>query len=250
MASLVAGSRGVWASAAVAAAAAAAAAPRPALAAATFFTPLAKSFPSPLSLLPTGLAGQVRYASYPGLRPRKTKYQKAMRGFFPLFQGGSLRGTTLLHGRYGLRTTEGGILEDKQLDAARTLLRRALKPEKSARFFLRVFPDRPVSRKAAEVRMGKGKGAVDHFSRWVGRGRVVAEVRCSRRDLAAEALRIASEALPITTEFCERPATGVARTAPRCLPHFLRRRFAAAEFADVVAARRASLGLPSSARSA
>ncbi|KAI9012952.1 ribosomal protein L10e/L16, partial [Gaertneriomyces semiglobifer] len=133
-------------------------------------------------------------------RPRRLKYKKAQKGFFPSRSGGSLRGTTVYHGDYGLQVTEGGRLSDKQLDVARTAVRRTIKIEKGARFFLRCFPDRPVTSKGAETRMGKGKGAVDYFATWVAAGRVVIEVKGVRKELAEKALRVAASMLPLRTK--------------------------------------------------
>ncbi|KAI8848545.1 ribosomal protein L10e/L16, partial [Chytridium lagenaria] len=133
---------------------------------------------------------------------RKMKYQKAFKGHFKA-RPHSLRATTLTIGNYGLRVTEGGRLKDKQLDQLRTIVRRALKEEKGAKFYFRVFTARPVSKKAAETRMGKGKGAVEYFASWVSRGRIVFEVKSTRRELALKALRIAAEALPLRTTVIE-----------------------------------------------
>ncbi|KAJ3330067.1 mitochondrial ribosomal large subunit component [Blyttiomyces sp. JEL0837] len=182
---------------------------------------------------------QVRWATYAGLRPRRQNYRKAFKGFFKTREGGSLRGTTLLHGNYGLRVLEGGRIQDKQMDAARTLMRRVLKAEKGAKFHLRVFTDRPVSKKAAETRMGKGKGAVEFYASWVSKGRVVLEVSCMRKDLAEQALKAAAAAMPLRTEFVEQKE--FPKVAPRCLPHFLKRRFGNVELNNIVSKRWADL---------
>jgi ribosomal protein L16 len=92
-------------------------------------------------------------------RPKKMKYKKAFKGNFKSHPD-SLKGTTCYLGDYGLQVVEGGRLTDVCLDVARTGIRRAIKPDKEAQFFLRVFPDRPVTAKAAETRMGKGKGKI------------------------------------------------------------------------------------------
>lgn len=91
-------------------------------------------------------------------RPKKTKFRKAFKGHFPSRSGGSIRGTTVAFGDIGLQVIEGGRLSDAQLDAARSAVKRVIKSEKGSEFILRCFPDRPVTAKPAEVRMGKGKG--------------------------------------------------------------------------------------------
>ncbi|KAJ3101537.1 hypothetical protein HDU97_001286 [Phlyctochytrium planicorne] len=169
---------------------------------------------------------QIRTA-YVGLRPRKMKFQKAFKGFFKS-RPNSLRATNLAIGNYGLRVTEGGRIKDKQLDQLRTVVRRVLKEEKDAKFYFRIFTSRPVSKKAAETRMGKGKGAVEYFATWVSRGRVIFEVKCDRKDLALKALRIAANALPLRTSVIEVGKKGH-RGPPRALPHFIKKRLDAAE---------------------
>ncbi|KAJ3240537.1 hypothetical protein HDU81_003420 [Chytriomyces hyalinus] len=188
-----------------------------------------------------------RGVAYVGLRPRRMAHKKMQKGFFKTHSGGSLRGTSLLFGNFGLRVTEGGRLQDKQIDAARTVMRRVVKEEKGANFHLKVMTDRPVTSKPAEVRMGKGKGAVEFFASWVPKGRVILEVSCARRETGLKALRVAAAAIPLVTEIIEgkkpvdgsvyQPQLGV--TPPRCLPSFLRKRFAAREFQDKLDSRRA-----------
>lgn len=128
-----------------------------------FITP-ASSFLSHFQL--SAASGQKRFA-VANYRPKRMKYKKRMKGFFKSMSGGSLRGTTLAHGEYGLQTIEGGRLKDAQLDCIRTNLKRLLKAEKEAKLHLNVFPDRPITAKGNGTRMGKGKGAVDYFGCWV-----------------------------------------------------------------------------------
>ena len=131
---------------------------------------------------------QVRNA-VSNFRPKKLRHKKAFKGTFkpkPL----SLRGTTVYFGDYGLQVLEGGRLSDKQLDVCRTAIKRQIKIEKEAKFILKVFPSRPVTRKPAETRMGKGKGAVDYFASWVPKGRVVFEVANCREEVALKALKV------------------------------------------------------------
>ncbi|KAI8615516.1 ribosomal protein L10e/L16, partial [Chytriomyces sp. MP71] len=174
----------------------------------------------------------------------------ATQGFFKTHSGGSLRGTSLLFGQFGLRVTEGGRLQDKQIDAARTVMRRVVKEEKGANFHLKCMTDRPCTSKPAEVRMGKGKGAVEFFASWVPKGRVIFEVSCARREIGLNAMRVAAAAIPLRTEIVEvkrdskdalaglyQPQLGV--KPPRCLPFFIKRRLAEKEFADKLESRRA-----------
>ncbi|KAJ3117808.1 hypothetical protein HK100_000741 [Physocladia obscura] len=187
----------------------------------------------------------VRGVAYVGLRPRRMAHKKMLKGFFKTHSGGSLRGTSLLFGNFGLRVVEGGRLEDKQIDAARTVMRRVVKEEKGANFHLKCFTDRPVTSKPAEVRMGKGKGPVEFFATWVPKGRVIFEISCTRKETGLKALRVAAAAIPLRTEIVrgaeEMPVDGYAPQLgvkpPRCLPFFIKRRLAEQEFRDKIASR-------------
>ncbi|TPX51485.1 hypothetical protein SeMB42_g00797 [Synchytrium endobioticum] len=156
------------------------------------------------------------------LRPRKSKFRKAQKGYFPVHTGGSLRGTGLYYGDYGLRALEPGRLSDTQLDAARAAIRKVLKAEKDFKIFLTVFPSRPVTAKGAETRMGKGKGMVDYYAVWVAQRKMLFEVKGVTEDVAKEAFRVASTGLPILTEFVSRKDTN--EVPPRVLPHFIKER--------------------------
>ena len=131
---------------------------------------------------------QVRTA-VSNFRPKKLKYKKAFKGTFKN-PPESIRGTFVTLGDYGLQVLEGGRLSDKQLDVARAGIRKAIKVEKESKFILKVFPSRPVSRKPAETRMGKGKGAVDYFASWVPKGRIVFEVGNCTKEVATRALKV------------------------------------------------------------
>ncbi|KAJ2999690.1 mitochondrial ribosomal large subunit component [Globomyces sp. JEL0801] len=160
-------------------------------------------------------------------RPKKMKFKKCHKGFFPVRTGGSLRGTTVIKGEYGLQVIEGGRLSDTQIDVARALAKRCLKGEKNVEVVLRCFPDRPyivpfnssVSKKAAETRMGKGKGSVEYFATWLAEGRVVLEIQGARPELAQRALIIAGNALPLRTRVIEKNENML--VAPRTLPFFI-----------------------------
>lgn len=121
--------------------------------------PSTNSIPS--SLLTTRL-GHVRTAAQ--LAPRRTKYRKSHKGRVPIPSGGSLKGTTLTMGEYGIRLLTGARLSAKQLQSAQTALKRKLKAVKGSQVFMRVFPDIPVCVKGNETRMGKGKGSFEFWA--------------------------------------------------------------------------------------
>lgn len=168
---------------------------------------------------------QIRFASST-LRPRRVQYRKAFKGFFKSRTGGTLRGTRVYHGEYGLQAAEGGRITDKQFDAVKSAIRLILKAEKGSKLILRAFPDRPVTSKGAEVRMGKGKGAVDYYATWVSKDRIIFEVKGLRKESARNAFRIATAALPLKTRFVE---LNQFKVAPRLLPYFIRRNANATE---------------------
>ncbi|KAI8926923.1 ribosomal protein L16p/L10e-domain-containing protein [Entophlyctis helioformis] len=184
------------------------------------------------------LAHTQRRFAIANFRPKKTRFRKAFKGFFKTKLGGSLRGTAVRTGEYGLQAFEGGRLKDKQLDAIRTLIRRILKKEKGAKLILRCFPHRPVSAKPLETRMGKGKGMVDYFATWVSEGRVIMEISGARKELALKALNVAAEALPIRTRIVERDDETL--VAPRVVPHFVLKRLQDKEFDSYDAVRAAA----------
>ncbi|KAL2911770.1 39S ribosomal protein L16, mitochondrial [Polyrhizophydium stewartii] len=190
-------------------------------------SPLAPAV-SPLLAAPLGGHTQRRFAVV-NLRPKNPKYRKAFKGFFKTRSGGSIRGTTVVWGEYGLQAFEGGRLKDKQLDSVRTMVRRVLKPEKGARFNLRIMPHRPVTAKGAQTRMGKGKGAVDYYATWVSPGAVLFEIKGARREVALKALDVAAQALPIRTRVVEKNPD--MPYAPRLLPYFVLKRIRDEEFA-------------------
>ncbi|KAJ3089851.1 mitochondrial ribosomal large subunit component [Quaeritorhiza haematococci] len=208
---------------------------------ATAFFPISKPHSMPiLSTQAVVPHSQTRHNQ--NLRPRRLKFRKAQKGFFKVPSGGSLRGTSLSFGQYGLAAVEGGRLKASQLENARTGIRRVIKQDKGSKIILRAFPHRPVTAKGSESRMGKGKGAVDYFGTWVKEGSVIFEVRNVRGELAKKAMRVAASVLPIRTKFLEAKPTTTTTTAgatnnettsavrPRVLPYFIRKRLAEAEF--------------------
>ncbi|WFD32446.1 39S ribosomal protein L16, mitochondrial [Malassezia sp. CBS 17886] len=157
---------------------------------------------TPMPAHPSAAATQQRWAS--NLGPRRVRYRKAQKGRVPFPTGGSIKGTTVTQGMYGLRTLEPCRLSATQLTAAETALKRKMKVVRGSQVFMRVFPDIPVCVKGNETRMGKGKGTFDHWACRVPVGRVVFEIGGHvevRPEVAKEALRLAAAKLPIRTEF-------------------------------------------------
>ncbi|KAK0552627.1 39S ribosomal protein L16, mitochondrial [Tilletia horrida] len=145
---------------------------------------------------------QVRHKG--NLAPRRVKYRKAHKGRVPVKTGGSIKGTTVQLGLYGIRVLEPARLTAKQLSSAETALKRRLKVIKGAQVFMRVFPDVPVCVKGNETRMGKGKGAFEFWACRAPVGRMIFEIGGPveiRPEVAKEALRLASAKLPVRTEF-------------------------------------------------
>lgn len=175
----------------------------------------------PIGLKASLLGSQRRFA-VANYRPKQMLYKKKQKGFFPVHSGGSLRATTVYRGEYGLQVIDGGRLKDKQLDTARTAVKRILKVEKTALLHMRCHPDRPVTAKGNGARMGKGKGAVDYFATWMAQGRIVMEISGARRELAHKALQVAAAMLPLRSRIVAKDP--LMPVAPRLLPHFVRQR--------------------------
>ena len=133
------------------------------------------------------------------LQPKKTKFRKAHKG---RIHGKSTSCNTLDFGAFGLKATEPDRLTARQIEAARRALARGMK--RAGRIWIRVFPDVPVSKKPAEVRMGSGKGSVDHWVAVVKPGRVLYELEGVSEDIAREAFRLAGHKLSIKTRFVRR----------------------------------------------
>ena len=133
------------------------------------------------------------------LQPKKTKYRKAFKG---RISGDAKGGTALNFGAYGLKALEPERITARQIEAARRAITRHIK--RQGRLWIRVFPDVPVSKKPAEVRQGKGKGAVEYWAARVKPGRILFEVDGIPIELAKEALSLAAAKLPIKTRFVAR----------------------------------------------
>ena len=133
------------------------------------------------------------------LLPRKVKHRKHFKG---TVAGESSRASTVDFGTYGLKVMESRWITARQIEAARRAMTRFVK--RSGKIWIRVFPDKPVTKKGAEVPMGNGKGAVDKFVAVVKRGRVIFEMDGVTEEQAREALRLAGHKLPVRTRFVKR----------------------------------------------
>jgi large subunit ribosomal protein L16 len=134
------------------------------------------------------------------LMPKRVKYRKQMRG---RMKGRAGRGAEIAFGDYGLQALEPCWMTSRQIEAARRAIVRQLR--RGGKVWIRIFPDKPVTAKPAETRMGSGKGSVDHWVAVVKPGRVLFEIAGVAEDAAREALRLASHKLPIETQFVSRP---------------------------------------------
>ena len=130
------------------------------------------------------------------LMPKRVKWRKQMRG---RMKGHETRGTELHFGDFGLQALEPGWMTQRQIEAARRALVHHMK--RRGKDWIRVFPDKPVTKKAAETRMGKGKGAVDHWVAVVKPGRIILEVSGLPEEAAREGMRLAAHKLALKTKF-------------------------------------------------
>jgi large subunit ribosomal protein L16 len=135
------------------------------------------------------------------LLPRKTKFRKQQRGRRRGYAKGQ---TTVQFGDYGIKSLDNGWVTNRQIEAARIAMTRKIK--RGGKVWINVFPDKPVSQKPAETRMGSGKGAPEHWVAVVKRGRVMFELSGVPEPLAKEALRLAGQKLPVKTKFVKREA--------------------------------------------
>ncbi len=133
------------------------------------------------------------------LMPKKVKHRKQMKG---RMTGTAQRGAEISFGEYGLKTLEPGWITDRQIEAARIAMTRHIK--RGGKVWIRMFPDKPITKKPAETRMGKGKGAPDHWVAVVKPGRVLYEIEGVSEEMAREALRLAAQKLPIKCKFVMR----------------------------------------------
>ncbi|MDP2863659.1 MAG: 50S ribosomal protein L16 [Desulfobacterales bacterium] len=133
------------------------------------------------------------------LSPKKVKYRKQQKG---RMKGVAGRGSNLSFGEYGLQAIECGAVNSKEIEAARIAMTRHVK--RGGKLWIRVFPDKPITKKPAEVRMGKGKGAPEGWVAIVRPGKILYEMEGVTKELAREALRLASHKLSVKTRFIDR----------------------------------------------
>ena len=134
------------------------------------------------------------------LMPKKVKFRKQQKG---KRRGKAWRGSTLSFGEYGLKVMECGYITDRQIEASRVAMTRFVK--RGGKIWVRLFPDKPITKKPAEVRMGSGKGALDHWVAVVRPGKILFEMEGVSPETAQEAMRLASNKLPLRTKFVMRP---------------------------------------------
>jgi large subunit ribosomal protein L16 len=135
------------------------------------------------------------------LAPKRIKRRKQQRG---RMKGIAQRGSKVSFGQYGLKALEPSWITNRQIEAARVAITRYIK--RGGKVWIRIFPDKPLTQKPAETRMGKGKGSPEHWVAVVKPGRILFEVEGVSHEIAKEALRLASHKLPIRTRFVEREA--------------------------------------------
>lgn len=133
------------------------------------------------------------------LMPKRVKYRKQMRG---RMKGRASRGAKVSFGDYGLQAVEPCWMTSRQIEAARRAIVRSVR--RGGKLWIRIFPDKPVTAKPAETRMGSGKGAVDHWVAVIKPGRVLFEIAGVTEEQAREAMRLAAHKLPIKTQFVSR----------------------------------------------
>ena len=133
------------------------------------------------------------------LMPKRVKHRKVMRG---RRKGNSKGGTAVTFGEYGLKSLERGWITNRQIEAARVAMTRKMK--RGGKVWINVFPDKPVTKKPAETRMGKGKGNPEGWVAVVKPGRIMFEVSGVSEELAREAMRVAGHKLPLKTKFVQR----------------------------------------------
>ncbi|WMJ75247.1 50S ribosomal protein L16 [Cytophagaceae bacterium ABcell3] len=134
------------------------------------------------------------------LQPKRTKFRKQQKG---RIKGIATRGFTIAFGSFGIKSLEPGFITSRQIEAARIAMTRAMKRE--GQVWIRIFPDKPITKKPAEVRMGKGKGAPEYWVASVKPGTILFEAGGVSIELAKEALRLAAQKLPVKTNFVVRP---------------------------------------------
>ncbi len=130
------------------------------------------------------------------LQPKRTKYRKVQKG---RMKGNAGRGFLLSNGSFGIKSMDSNFVNSRQIEAARIAATRYMKRE--GQLWIKIFPDKPITKKPLEVRMGKGKGSVEYYAAVVKPGRVLFEIGGVPMDIAKEALRLAAQKLPVKTKF-------------------------------------------------
>lgn len=136
------------------------------------------------------------------LMPKRTKYRKQMKG---RLRGKTMRGNTVTYGQYGMQALEAGFITGNQIEAARVAMNRYMK--RGGKVWIKVFPDKPMTKKPAETRMGKGKGAVEYWVARVKPGKVMFEIAGVSPEVAKGAMQRAAHKLPIKVKLLERKLT-------------------------------------------
>ena len=136
------------------------------------------------------------------LMPKKVKYRKQQRG---RMAGKAWRGSSLAFGDYGLKAMECGWITDRQIEAARVAMTRSIK--RGGKVWIRLFPDKPITKKPAETRMGKGKGAPEQWVAVIRPGKILFEMEGVGRDIAEQAMKLAAAKLPLPTKLIVRQHT-------------------------------------------
>jgi large subunit ribosomal protein L16 len=137
------------------------------------------------------------------LMPKRVKYRKQQRG---RMRGKAYRGSTVAFGEYGLQALEPAWITNRQIEAARVAITRSIK--RGGKMWIRIFPDKPVTKKPAETRMGKGKGAPEFWVASIRPGRIMFELEGISKDAAKAAMRLGASKLPIRVRFVERIELG------------------------------------------
>ena len=138
------------------------------------------------------------------LMPKKVKYRKQQRG---KRRGKAWRGSSLAFGDFGLKAMSTGWVTDRQIEAARVAITRHIK--RGGKLWIRIFPDKPITKKPAETRMGKGKGAPEQWVAVIRPGRMMFEVEGVAEDLAKRAMHLAAQKLPVSARFVRRTSGGL-----------------------------------------
>ncbi len=133
------------------------------------------------------------------LMPKRTKFRKQQKG---RNRGKATRGNVVNEGQYGIQATTAGWIKSNQIEAARIAVNRYIK--RGGKVWIKIFPDKPVTKKPAETRMGKGKGAPEYWVAVVKPGRILFELEGVSEEVAREALRLAAQKLPVQTKFVKR----------------------------------------------